>query len=280
MNEILHEVVHDTLPMIPFLFITYLLMEFIEHRTNDQFQKKIKNARKLGPFVGSLFGIVPQCGFSVLASGLYINRTISLGTLVAVFISTSDEAIPILIAQPSQFDTLLKVIVIKLIVAIFVGYLVDFLIKNHRITQAHAIKDVHEHCHDEKQKSIFYIALIHTIKIFVFIFVVNFLLSTFIYYIGEERLASLLAQGSLWQPIIAAFVGFIPNCAASILLATLYMDGVISFGALCAGLITSVGLGLLVLLRMYDNKRDILRILSILFISAIVCGTILQYIVK
>lgn len=278
MVEVLEDVFHDAIPMLPFLFITYLLMEYLEHKGNDRLIKGLEQAKRLGPVIGAVFGVVPQCGFSVLASGLYMNGTITLGTLLAVFISTSDEAIPILVSQPEQFSTLMSVIIVKLSIAIIVGYLIDFMVRHDHLKRNHPLKDIHGDCEKEEEEhhGILYIAAIHTIKIFVFVFVVNLLLSFVIYFVGENALASLLVNGSVLQPVIAAVVGFIPNCAASVILATLYMDNIISFGSLSAGLITSAGLGLLVLLRMYDNKRDIVRILCILFLSAVVSGILLQ----
>lgn len=280
MNEILMDILHDTLGMLPFLYITYLLMEYLEHKGNTAFRKALEKAKRLGPLAGGLLGIVPQCGFSVLASGLYMNGSISLGTLLAVFISTSDEAIPILVSQPDQFSVLIKVIFVKLMIAVAVGYLVDVLVREHKLRENHPLHDIHADCEKETQEehhSIFYIALIHTVKIFIFIFAVNFVLSIFIHYIGEDTLSNVLVAGSYLQPILAALAGFIPNCAASVILAQLFMDGVLSFGALCAGLISSAGLGLLVLFKMYDNKKDILRILSILLLVASVSGILLQF---
>lgn len=280
MNEIIADVIHDTLPMIPFLFLTYLLMEYLEHKKSWKFRYHLQKARKLGPFIGAVLGIIPQCGFSVIASGLYMNSSISLGTLIAVFISTSDEAIPILISQPKQLHVLVYIIVIKFLIAIFVGYIVDIFVHDYRLKQSHTMHVIHKGCQEEshsKHSSIIYIAAFRTLQIFIFIFIINFLLSIFIYYIGDSTLRSVLAQGSYLQPILASLAGFIPNCAASVILAQLYMDNVLSFGALCSGLITSAGLGLLVLLRMYDNKRDIIRIFIILLITAIFSGILLQY---
>ncbi|MEG1475728.1 MAG: putative manganese transporter [Longicatena sp.] len=280
MTEIMRDVIHDSLPMLPFLFLTYFLMEYLEHKTSNSFQKHLEGAKKLGPLVGALLGIVPQCGFSVLASGLYMNNSISLGTLLAVFISTSDEAIPILVAQPNQMNTLINVIVVKLIVAFIVGYACDFLVNRKLLQKNHPLHNIHQECDlniEEEHHSIVYIASVHTLKIFGFIFFVNLGLSLFIHYIGKDTLSTLLANGSFLQPLLASIVGLIPNCAASVMLAQLYIDGVLSFGALCAGLITSAGLGLLVLLKMYDNKRDILRILTILFLSALLPGILLQW---
>lgn len=277
MLHILEHALKDMLPMLPFLFLTYLLMEFIEHKNNDRFEKFLINARKLGPIIGSLLGIIPQCGFSVIASGLYMNKSITLGTLLSVFIATSDEAIPILISRPEQLSTLTAIIIIKIILGIVVGYIVDFLINQHHLKDNHSLHNIHEECEEEKHgHGIVYLAFIHTVKIFIFIFVVNFLLTYFIEVVGEDTLSYILVNGSFLQPILAAITGFIPNCASSVILSQLYLDHVLSFGALTAGLITSAGLGLLVLLKMYDNKKDILRIVGILFAVASLTGIILQ----
>ncbi len=277
MLHILEHALKDMFPMLPFLFLTYLLMEFIEHKNNDRFEKFLINARKLGPIIGSLLGIIPQCGFSVIASGLYMNKSITLGTLLSVFIATSDEAIPILISRPEQLSTLTAIIIIKIILGIVVGYIVDFLINQHHLKDNHSLHDIHEECEEEKHgHGIVYLAFIHTVKIFIFIFVVNLLLTYFIEVVGEDTLSYILVNGSFLQPILAAITGFIPNCASSVILSQLYLDHVLSFGALTAGLITSAGLGLLVLLKMYDNKKDILRIVGILFAVASLTGIILQ----
>ena len=277
MLELLEDVLHDAIPMLPFLYITYLLMEYLEHKGNAHFTRILENTRKLGPILGAILGVIPQCGFSVLAVGLYLNGTITVGTLLAVFISTSDEAIPILVSQPKEFNTLIGVIVVKLIVAIIVGYLVDTMVRHHQLKQNHPIKNIHADCEkEEEEHGIFYIAFIHTMKIFVFVFVINFILSYIMDAIGQDTLRMFLANGSIIQPAFAAIAGFIPNCAASVILAQLYLDQVISFGSLTAGLITSARLGLLVMLKMYDNKKDIIRIMLILFMSAVVTGILLQ----
>ena len=278
MEELIHHALEDTLPMIPILFLTYLLMEFIEHKSNEKFKSKLSSAKKLGPLAGAILGLIPQCGFSVIASGLYMNGSITIGTLLAVFISTSDEAIPILISQPKQASVLVAILIVKMIIAIIVGYSIDFFVKKHYLYEMHALHDPHEHCVEEKEhSSVFYIAFMRTVKIFLFIFIVNFVISLFIDYAGEETIKMLFIEGSFLQPIAAAIVGFIPNCAASVMLSQLFTDNIISFASLTAGLITNAGLGLLVLLKMYDNKKDILRICTILLVSAIVSGIILQF---
>lgn len=278
MLHILEHSLQDLIPMLPFLFLTYLLMEYIEHKGTQKFQTFLTNAQKLGPIIGSFLGIIPQCGFSVIASGLYLNQSISLGTLLSVFIATSDEAIPILIAQPEQSQIIPLIIILKIVVAIAVGYIVDALVQSHHLQSNHSLHDIHEHCDEEEHgHGIIYLAFIHTIKIFIFVFVVNFALTWIIEEVGEDTLSYILINGSLFQPVLAAITGFIPNCAASVLLSQLYIDQVLSFGALFAGLMTSAGLGLLVLLRMYDNKKDIFRIAGILLISASITGILLQF---
>ena len=278
MQHLIMHSLHDTLTMLPFLFLAYLFMEYLEHRSSSKMKAVLASSKRFGPLLGAVMGIIPQCGFSVIASGLYLNGSITLGTLIAVFVSTSDEAIPILIAQPHQANVLVKVILLKLIIGCISGYIVDLLVKQHHLKQNHPLYDIHEHCEEEQKKhsSIFAIAAIHTFKIFIFIFFVNFAITYVVHTFGEDAVAQLLGHGTFLQPVFAAIVGFIPNCAASVILSQLFIDGVVTFGSLTSGLITSAGLGFLVLFKMYDNKKDILRILFILFTIAIASGIVIQ----
>lgn len=282
MHDIIHILEHvceETLIMIPFLYLAYLLMEFIEHKSSQHMQMILTKSKKLGPILGSVLGLIPQCGFSIIASGFYMNRTITLGTLLSVFIATSDEAIPILIANVGQGKTLLQVIALKFIIAIIAGYIVDALVEHHYLKEEHSHHDIHEHCEEEsKEHSIFIVALIHALKVFIFVFIANFIISLIIHGVGEDSLKYLLRDGSIIQPIIASLVGLIPNCASSVVLSSLYIDNVISFGAFFAGLVSSAGLGLLVLVKMYDNKKDLIRIIVLLVVIAIISGITLQLI--
>lgn len=275
-NDVLMDTIHDTLPMLPLLFLTYLVLEYVERKEAYDTQKKLLSLQRFGPLFGAFLGVIPQCGFSVIAAGLYVDRAISLGTMIAVFISTSDEAIPILLAHPDQASLLPMIIIIKIVLAIVVGYSVDSLFKRTKFhdklgekESLHCSCETHEH-------SVIIDALLRTIKIFIFVFVVNFILSMVIAWIGEDRLGSLLLEKSVIQPLLAAILGFIPNCAASVILAQLYVSGVVSFGALCAGLVTSAGLGLMVLIKADRNKKEIGIILLILLISAWFSGTLIQ----
>lgn len=276
--HILFHSLHDSLMMLPFLFLTYICMEFLEHKKSKRMENILSEAKHFGPLIGALLGIVPQCGFSVIASGLYLNGTITLGTLIAVFVSTSDEAIPILISQPNQVNVLIYIISLKFLIGCVSGYIVDLLIRKHLLKEQYPVHNIHEHCKEEQEQhhSILRIAFNHTIKIFLFIFIANFAITFLIHTFGEGTLAKFLGAGSILQPLYAAIVGFIPNCSASVILSQLFVDGVVSFGALTSGLITSAGLGILVLFKMYDNKKDILRILAIVFIIALISGVTLQ----
>lgn len=274
MIDILIDTIHDTLPMLPLLFLTYLLLEYIERKESFNIQKQLLSLKQLGPLFGAVLGIIPQCGFSVIAAGLYVDHAISLGTLIAVFISTSDEAIPILIAHPDHASLLPKVIVFKLCLAVIVGCCIDLFDKRKILRQPEASTPACS-CHTHQQ-SLWKDAIFRTMKIFLFVFVVNFFLTWLIVWIGEEHLAKLLLDKSIVQPLIASVVGFIPNCAASVILAQLYISGVVSFGSLTAGLVTSAGLGLMVLLRSDHNRKEIVRILIILLLSAWISGTLLQ----
>lgn len=267
--NILLDTIKDTVFIIPILFTMYLCLEYFEHKNTHQYYDHYLTT--YGPIFGAIVGIIPQCGFGVLASLLFMEKRISLGTLISVFIATSDEAIPILLTAPELYSSLLGIIIFKFILAIFIGYLVDLLWKKNDMTYHHELTD---HCHDH---SIFMEALLRTLKIYAFIFVVNFLLSTTIEWVGNEQLSIILLDKSMIQPIASAIFGFIPNCAASVILTQLYVNQVLSFSSLIAGLITNAGLGILVLLQRCVDARTILRICFILLSSALLVSLPLQW---
>ena len=280
--HIFQHTLKDTIMMIPFLLIMYLALGFLDKHHDTKFQQLSNHSHGLGPIAGALIGILPQCGISILATGLYVKRGISLGTLIAVYISTSDEAIPILFAHPECFKELITLIVMKIAVAIIVGCVVDFLIEKGALKKYTGMPTKSEmndvHCCHEHHRGVLSTAVYRTAKIFLFIFVCSFILSFIIHTVGEPTLGKILAGGTFIQPILAAIIGFIPNCATSVIMTQLYLDNLVSFGALIAGLITNAGLGLLTLLKMYDNKKDIARIAFILFIAGSASGILLQII--
>lgn len=269
----------DTLKVLPFLLGVYILIEYIEHRSSE----KLGNAlRKMGPFGsvgGAVLGAIPQCGFSVVASNLFAGRLISMGTLVAVFISTSDEAIPMLISNPQSIGELWKFILIKTVIAIIAGIVVDIVIKVlHMDKQEEPFKEICSHC-DCEHHGIFHAALSHTIEIIIFILIVNLLLNGFMEFAGTETVSKILMTNSVFQPLIAGLVGFIPNCAASVVLTQLYIEGILSFGSIIAGLTTSAGVGLVVLFKMNKHVKQNLFILWILYFTGVLSGLIVNIII-
>lgn len=276
MVDIIEDVFHDTWLMLPLLFLAYWMLEYFERKDAFHAQEKLLSLKKFGPLLGAFIGLIPQCGFSVLAAGFYVDGVISLGTLIAVFISTSDEAITILFAHPEQVHILPFVLGIKWMIALIVGYGIDLLWhgrtrqdKLHPYELQSCFCEHHEH-------SIWMDALIRTLKIFGFVLVINFVLSFMLEFIGEEHMRTLLLNQNMFQPLLAALIGFIPNCAASVILAQLYVSGIVSFGALIAGLITSAGLGFMLLIKMNHRKIEVLQIFFVILIVAWFCGTILQ----
>lgn len=274
--DVLLDAFKDTLITLPFLFGVYLLIEYIEHKSSD----KLGNAlRRMGPFGsvgGAAIGAIPQCGFSVAASNLYAGRLISMGTLIAVYISTSDEAIPLMIKEPSFAPQILKLILIKVGIAMAAGILVDIAAKLFgKKKEQEPFKELCADC-DCEHHGILHSALHHTLHIIIIILIVNILLGCVMEFAGEQTVEKLMMTNSWAQPVIAAFVGFIPNCAASAVLTKLYISGVVSFGALIAGLCTGAGVGLMVLFRTNKNYKQNFAIMGILYAVAVASGLIIQ----
>lgn len=277
--DVLKDALIDGIKTLPFLFGVYLLIEYIERKGSNKLEKSLQSLGHFGAVGGSLLGAVPQCGFSVVASNLYTGRLITMGTLVAVYLSTSDEALPILIANPSFAGKLWQLILIKFAVGVIAGLIVDLAFKLLGKKQmAHPFEELCQDC-DCQHHGIIHSALHHTVGIFLFILAVNLILGCVMEFAGENTLKSLMMTDSALQPLIAGLVGFIPNCAASVVLTSLYMEGVISFGSLIAGLCTGAGVGLLVLFKTNKHIKENLAIMLILYISGITAGFIANLIV-
>ena len=267
----------DALKMLPFLFAAFCLMELLEHHAGEKLSRFFARAGKAGPAVGAVLGCVPQCGFSVLSANLYAGGVITLGTLCAVFLSTSDEAVLLLAATPSAAPDILKLLLAKMLIGVAAGYLVDFLFRK-KADSALQLKDLcdHEHCGCHEHGGVLRPALLHTAKMFGFVFLITLVLNFLVEFLGHERLETLLLHDSVFQPFLTALFGLIPNCAASVLLTQLYLEGALQFGAVVAGLCTGAGAGLLVLFRENRNPKDNLKILGILYVAAVVPGVVLQ----
>ena len=277
--EIIQDALIDSLKMLPFLFGAYLLIEYLEHHSSERMERLLAGSSRFGPVSGALLGCVPQCGFSVAAANLYSGRIITPGTLVAVFLSTSDEALPILLANPGNLGVIGKLIAIKVVLAIAVRMGLDLLLRARRGSgagerRAH-MERLCEHCHCEEH-GILRSALRHTVEIFVFVLIVSIVLGGVVEWLGPERLSALLLGGSLLQPAVSALLGFIPNCAASVLLTSLYLEGTISFGAVVAGLSTSAGVGFLVLFRVNRDLKENLRLCGVVYLAGFAAGTLIQ----
>ena len=238
----------DSLRMLPFLFVAFLILEALEHYSSNRLTHFFQH-KKGGPAIASLLGCIPQCGFSTLISSLYCGGIVTVGTLIAVYLSTSDEAILILLAHPDRAGVVGKLLLAKLIIAIPAGYLVDFIWNRWRHPQKH-VEDLCDHCgcHDH-----------HGI-------------------IRLESLSKALLGGTVFQPFLTALLGLIPNCAASILITQLFLEGAISFGSAVAGLCTGAGIGLVVLFKTSRNKKECFAITGILYLIAVIAGMILQLI--
>ena len=270
----------DTVKLIPFLLITYIIMEFIEHKTSHKTKDAIKKSGHFGPLIGGILGIVPQCGFSAAASSLYSARIITLGTLIAVFLSTSDEMLPILISEAVDVNVILSILGIKLAIAVIVGFIIDLFFRKKFETSEDEpeIKDLceHEHCHCEH--GIIKSALKHTINITLYIFIISLVLNIIIFFIGEDTLAHILNSTPVIGPIIASLVGLIPNCASSVIITQLYLADVLNFATMIAGLLVNTGVGLLILFRTNKDLKENIKIAILLFAIGIVCGIIFDLI--
>jgi hypothetical protein len=279
MLEIIEETLIDSLKILPFLFLTYLLMEYLERKTSEKTKEVVKKSGKIGPLIGSILGCFPQCGFSVSASNLYAGRVITLGTLIAIFLSTSDEMLPIAISRGASLAVILKIIGIKVLISIIAGFIIDYILRHKTKIEDEKIHDIcdQEHCHCEEH-GIVRSTLKHTINIFIFIVLISFILNLAVYLIGEENLSNLLMQNTVFGPIIASIIGLIPNCAASVILMELYLSSTITLGSVIAGLLTGAGVGLAVLFKVNKNVKENLKIIGIVYIIGAISGILINFI--
>lgn len=279
MVDVLIDAMIDSIKLVPFLLVTYLVMEYIEHKTKHKTKEAIKKSDKYGPFIGSLLGVFPQCGFSVSATNLYAARVITLGTLIAVYLSTSDEMLPIFLSEAVPITTILKILGIKFIVGMIAGFVIDFVMRlKHKNEEEEKIIDLceKEHCHCEH--GIVKSAFKHTLNIFLFILLVTIIINLGIYLIGEEQISAVLQNQPILGPVIAGVIGLIPNCAASVILTQLYLENVISFATVISGLLVGAGVGLAVLFKMNKGIKQNVKILSLLYCIGVITGILIELI--
>lgn len=288
MLEIIEDTIVDGIKLLPFLFITYLIMEYLEHKTANKTKEIIRKSGKLGPLWGAILGIFPQCGFSAAAANLYAGRLITLGTLIAIFLSTSDEMIPVLISENAPIELMIKILAIKLVIGIIAGFIIDFVMhklpKKQRKEPKETVQEEishmceHEHCHCEDE-GVVKSSIKHTLNIFLFILIITFVLNTVIYFVGEENISNLIINVPIVGPLIAGLIGLIPNCAGSVLLTQLYLKQVITMGSMLGGLLVGSGIGILILFRVNKNMKDNLKILTLLYIIGVISGILIDIIV-
>lgn len=315
----------DTLYLVPFLFVTYVAMEWLEHRTAGKTQDAIKRAGAAGPFIGALLGAVPQCGFSVAAATLYAGRVITLGTLFAVFLATSDEMLPIFLAEQVDPSTIVRILGMKVVIGMIMGFIVDAVLRLvrrdeqdlrihelcehdncgcvgcggdcaaceenpelvyehydavHREELEEALDEPHHHDHghahehDGGWKSVLKSALVHTLQVTLFVFLITLVLDGVLEVVGEDALGAALGGDSLFSILLASLVGLIPNCAASVVIAELYLDGILGAGAMIAGLLVSAGVGLLVLIRTNRHWKQNIAIIVGLYAIGVAWGLV------
>lgn len=300
MLEVIEDTIVDALKLLPFLYITYLIMEFIEHKMEKKSKNVIRKSGKWGPVLGSILGAFPQCGFSASATNLYAGRVITLGTLIAVYLSTSDEMLPIFISEAVSPIFILKILGIKVLIGMIAGIVVDVSINLFKKREKNNTKDNNdnnkiegnlenvyeedighiceeEHCHCDKN-GIFLSALKHTLNIFIYIILVTFIINVIVYFIGEDTIASWILNKPIIGPIISSLIGLIPNCAASVIITNMYLEGVISLGSMIAGLLTGAGIGLAILFKTNKKLKENVGIMMIVYIIGVVVGIFIELI--
>ena len=273
--DALLDAVLDTLKTLPFLFAAFLAIESLEHYSNHYMNRLLGKVGKAGPVVGALFGCVPQCGFSVAAANLYSGGIITLGTLLAVFLSTSDEAVLILMSHPGSGRVIAGLLAGKVLIGILAGYLIDFVFRKKK--EEKHIEDMCRNCGCSNASGVVHPAFLHTVRLAGYLLLFTFVLNLILEAVGAEHLAYILGKDTLFQPFLTALLGLIPNCAASVVTAQLYAEGAISFGSAVAGLSAGTGLGLLVLFRSDADKAHCFRVALMLFAISVLTGMVLQF---
>lgn len=276
--DTLLDAVWDTFKILPFLFIAFLLIEFLEHRAQDKIKHFFTRAGSAGPAIATALGCIPQCGFSVMSANLYESGIITLGTLIAVFLATSDEAVILLATTHNGAHEVFKLLVTKIVIALLFGYIIYFIEKKKHKAHHHHSHDLceHDHCGCEENGGVLRPALIHTIKVFGFLLLFTVIIDFAVLFVGTNKLSHILLSESIFQPLLSAVIGFIPNCASSVLLTQLYIEGALSFGSLIAGLCTNAGAGMLILFRNKSKVKENLKVLGILYLCSIIPGVILH----
>lgn len=277
MLNVISDTIIDALKILPFLFFAFLFMEYIEHKLSEKSKKNIEKSGKLGPLIGSILGTIPQCGFSVAATNLYAVRVISLGTLISIYLATSDEMLPILISEKVELKLILLILFIKIIIGIIFGFVIDLFVRQKSEKHIHDICE-EEHCGCEN--GILKSTIKHTLSIFFFLVSIQFILNIGMYYYGENAISNLFLKNSFLGSFITSLVGLIPNCAASVVITELFLKNAITFGSMIAGLLTGSGIALLVLFKENKNIKENISIIFILYVVGSISGIVIDLFVN
>ena len=273
MLEVIQDTLLDTIKLLPFLFVAFLIIEFIEHKLSNKQENIISKSGKLGPIVGALLGAVPQCGFSVLATNLYVTRIISLGSLISIYLSTSDELIPLMISHNAPITKILSIVSIKVVIGIISGFLIDLFIR--KTTKSDFVLCEDEDC--DCDHSIIKSSLIHTLKIAFFILIITFLINILFHFVDLSFLESALKNNKILTPFIASLIGLIPNCASSVMISELYLNNLISLGTTLSGLLTGSGVAIMVLVRKNKNISENIFIIGLIYIIGVIWGLLFNF---
>ena len=273
MSDVILDTLKDGLRIFPFLWVAFLIIELLEHKFYNQSKRIVERSGKFGPLLGGILGCFPQCGFSVMATNLYVARIITMGTLISIYLSTSDEMLPILLARGSSFEEIVVLLGIKFGVGVVSGFIIDFFIsKRNQLAIGDFCEE--EHCHCER--GIFSSSLRHTFHAWLFIIVVSFGLNIVMFYGGEEILRNMLGTNSLVAPFVASIIGLIPNCAASIILTELYLSDILPLSSVIAGLLTGSGVAMLVLFKTNKNMKENVKVLVLVYLIGVLSGLIIE----
>lgn len=277
MLDALIDTLLDGVKLIPFLFFAFLIIELIEHKLSKKSKDVITKSGKFGPFLGGILGMFPQCGFSVMATNLYVTRIITLGTLISIYLSTSDEMLPILLSENVEISLVIKILLIKFSIGMVCGFIIDFILrkteKKQKVNYDICDED-HCHCND----GIVLPTIKHTLNTLLFIMIITLILNLLLEYVGEDNLSVIFLKNSIFGPFVSSLVGLIPNCGASVMITELFLNDAISLGSTIGGLLTGSGVALLVLFKSNKNIKENLSILGIVYFIGAISGVIIELI--
>lgn len=276
MIDIIKDTLIDSIKLIPFLFIAFLIIELIEHKLSKKSTEIIYKSGKFGPIIGSILGAFPQCGFSVMATNLYITRIISLGTLVAIYLSTSDEMLPILLSEKVDLLVIAKILLLKILIGMVVGFIIDLLLRKKDESNMKLEYDLCEEEHCDCTHHLIKSVIKHTLSITIFIMIISFFLNLLFELVGIDTIKNILSSSKIVGPFLASLIGLIPNCGASVAITSLYLNGVLPFSSLVAGLLTGSGVAILVLFRYNKNLKENISILTIIYLIGVLSGIIIN----